>query len=294
MFSEEELEKLLRAGKIAREVRGIAQRIVFEGARVLEICEGIEGEIERRGGKAAFPCNVSINEVGAHYTSPPGDQLTVPSGALVKVDLGVHIDGFIADTAVTVSVGSEYDEMIGAAELALERGIQAVKVGGRIADVGTVVERTIRSMGFKPIRNLTGHQIEQYTIHSGVSIPNVSGGEGGGKFQPWSVYAIEPFATLPKAAGEVKERAPGNILHLVKLKKPKAEPERGVFEEVYSRFRTLPFARRWVADKGAAVEAMIAERIIYEYPMLVEASGMPIAQAEHTLITTDTEVIVTT
>lgn len=294
LFDEEEMEKLLLAGKIARAVRQAVPRMVFQGASVLGICEWVESEIARMGGSPAFPCNVSINEVGAHYTSPTSDTTVVPDGALVKVDLGVHIDGFIADTAVTVSVGSEFEDMIKAAELALERGVQAVRVGGKIGDVGPLVEKTIRSMGYKPIRNLTGHQIEQYTIHSGLSIPNVSGSEPTGKFQPWSVYAIEPFATLPRAIGEVKEGAPGNILHLVKLKRPKTEPQKGAYEEIYRRFRTLPFAKRWVAGIGEAVSKLLAEKVLYEYPVLVEASGMPIAQAEHTVVTTDKESIVTT
>ncbi|MBC7121043.1 MAG: type II methionyl aminopeptidase [Candidatus Methanosuratus sp.] len=294
MFDEEEMEKLLLAGKIAKIVRQAVPSMVFEGASVLRICDGVESEIARLGGSPAFPCNVSINDIGAHYTSPPSDTTVVPAGSLVKVDLGVHIEGLIADTAVTVSVGSDFEDMIKAVELALERGIQTVKIGGRIGDVGPVVEKTIRSMGYRPIRNLTGHQIEQYTIHSGLSIPNVSGAESVGKFQPWSVYAIEPFATLPKAAGEVREREPGNILHLVKLKRPKTEPQMGAYDEIYRKFRTLPFARRWVVGSGKAVNTMLAERLLYEYPVLVEASGMPIAQAEHTVITTDKESIVTT
>ncbi|MCQ8892295.1 MAG: type II methionyl aminopeptidase [Candidatus Methanosuratincola sp.] len=294
MFNEEDMDKLLLAGRIARTVRQAVPRMVVQGASVLGICEWVESEIARMGGKPAFPCNVSINEVGAHYTSPPSDATVVPDGALVKVDLGVHIDGFIADTAVTVSVGSEYEDMVRAVEIALERGVQAVRVGGKIGEVGPIVEKTIRSMGYKPIRNLTGHQIEQYTIHSGLSIPNVSGAETTGKFQPWSVYAIEPFATLPRAEGEVIEREPGNILHLMKLKRPKSEPQRGAYDEIYRRFRTLPFARRWVASIGEGVRGLLAEKALYEYPVLVEASGMPIAQAEHTVITTDRESIVTT
>ncbi|MBC7127322.1 MAG: type II methionyl aminopeptidase [Candidatus Methanosuratincola petrocarbonis] len=294
MFNEEDVEKLLLAGRIARAVRQSVPRIVVQGASVLGICEWVESEIARMGGRPAFPCNVSINEVGAHYTSPPSDATVVPEGALVKVDLGVHIDGFIADTAVTVSVGSEFEDMIKAVELALERGVQAVRVGGKVGEVGPLVEKTIRSMGYKPIRNLTGHQIEQYTIHSGLSIPNVSGAETPGKFQPWSVYAIEPFATLPRAIGEVIEKGPGNILHLMKLKRPKSEPHKGTYDEIYRRFRTLPFARRWVAGSAEAVRGLLAEKVLYEYPVLVEASGMPIAQAEHTVITTDKESIVTT
>jgi len=297
MLTEEEVEKLLRAGKIVRAVREMAPALVFEGAKVSEICERVEGEIRRLGGEPAFPCNVGINSVGAHYTSPPDDTTVVPAGALVKIDLGAHIDGYVADSAVTVSVDSEYEDMIRVADEALEGALQAVTIGGRISDIGSVVEKMIRSRGFKPISNLTGHQISRYTIHAGVSIPNVSITEvGAGRFQQWSVYAIEPFVTLPVAAGEVRNGPPGNILHIVKLKAPKDAESRKFFDELYKRYRTLPFAKRWASkiDGYGLARRLEAERTLYEYPVLVEATGKTIAQAEHTIMTTDKEVIVTT
>mgnify|MGYP000076626250 CR=1 FL=1 len=297
MLTDEEVEKLLAAGRVVREVRSIAPRLVFPGARVIEICEGIEDEIRRRGAKPAFPCNVSVDSVGAHYTAAPGDRMRVSDGSLVKVDIGAHVDGYIADSAVTVSLGSEHGGAIKVAEAALENAIKAVRVGGRISDVGVVVERTIKSMGYKPIRNLTGHQIAPYTIHAGVSIPNVSGTDlFSGRFEPWSVYAIEPFVTLPEAAGEVVEGPPGNILHLAKLKRPKDPAMRDFFEGAYANFRTLPFARRWAIKigDGEVLRRMVEGRAIYEYPTLVEASGRPIAQAEHTVLITGDGVITTT
>ncbi|TDA38051.1 MAG: type II methionyl aminopeptidase [Candidatus Methanomethylicota archaeon] len=295
MFTEEEVECILKAGKIVKEVRGRAASIVREGTRVLEICERVEEEIRRLGGEPAFPCNVGIDNIGAHYTSPPGDETIIRGGALVKVDLGAHVDGFVADSAVTVSLGSDYEEMIGVAEEALERALETVRVGGRISDVGTVVERTIKSHGFKPISNLTGHQISRYTIHAGVSVPNVATRDSG-KFEAWSLYAIEPFVTLPDAAGEVVNGLPGNILHVVKLKGPKDQPARSYFEDLIKSYKTLPFARRWVSNLSGynLTERLISEHFLYEYPVLVERSGKAVAQAEHTLLTTDKEVIVIT
>lgn len=298
MFDQEEIGKIMKAGKIVRSVREEAPKLVSEGARLIDICEGVEGAIRKLGGQPAFPCNVSIDEIGAHYTSPPGDRTVVPPMSLVKVDIGAHIDGYLADSAITVSVGSEHEEMIGVAQEALAKGIQAVKVNGPISDVGAVVEKHIKSMGFKPIKNLTGHQIALYEIHAGVSIPNVNEGHGAfsGKFQPWSIYALEPFVTLPDARGLIQEGKLGNILCLQKLKKPKDDGQRTLFDYVYGNFRTLPFARRWIDGKpGFASEgAMLKSRALYEYATLVEASHKPIAQAEHTLLTTDKDVIVIT
>ncbi|MGA2573402.1 MAG: type II methionyl aminopeptidase [Candidatus Methanomethylicaceae archaeon] len=297
MLAEDEVEKLIKAGKVVREVRKNVPSFVSEGARVFEICEKVEEEIRKLGAEPAFPCNVGIDSVGAHYTSPPGDATIIPPGCLVKIDLGAHVDGYIADSALTVSIDSEYEDMIRVADEALERAVQAVSVGGRVADVGVAVEKTIRSRGFRPISNLTGHQIAKYTIHAGVSIPNVGPQEvGGGRFEPWSVYALEPFVTLPDAVGSVRDAMPGNILAVVKIKGPKDAMGRRLFDETYKRFRTLPFSKRWIS-KSESFEAwkrLVAERVFYEYPVLVESSGKPIAQGEHTVLTTKREVIVTT
>jgi len=296
LLAEDEVEKFLRAGKILRAAREKAPSLVFEGAKIIDICEGVEGEIRRLGGEPAFPCNVGINSLGAHYTSPPGDVSVIPPGSLVKVDLGVHIDGYISDSAITVSVDSEYEDMIRVANEALENAVKTVTVGGKVSDVGPVVERTIKSRGFKPISNLTGHQITRFNLHAGVSVPNVADTDTGGRFQPWSVYALEPFVTLRNAAGQVRDSLPGNILHIVRSKGPKEAGSRKFFDEVYKRFRTLPFAKRWAADIEGYNhwKGLVAERVLYEYPTLVEATGKPVAQAEHTLLLTDKEVIVTT
>jgi methionyl aminopeptidase len=291
MLSDEEVEKLMKAGAILRTVRGKVAPLVSEGTNIVEICDAVEGEIRKLGGEPAFPCNVGINSVAAHYTSPPSEFGTVPGGALVKVDFGAHVDGYVADTAITVSTGSIYEDMIRVAEEALERGLQSVVVGGKIADVGVAVERVIKGRGFKPIRNLTGHQVGRYTIHAGVSIPNVTGEMVSGRFEPWSVYALEPFVTLPDAKGFVTNGPPGNILQIVKLKGPKEGPSRAFFRDALRRFRTLPFAKRWM---GEGWKDLLEQRILYEYPVLSEASGKPVAQAEHTVLTTEKEVLLST
>ncbi|MGQ9759478.1 MAG: type II methionyl aminopeptidase [Candidatus Methanomethylicaceae archaeon] len=295
MFTEEEVEDIIKAGKIVREVRGKVGSFVDEGVKVLDVCERVEEEIRRLGGEPAFPCNVGIDNVGAHYTSPPDDRTVLVGGTLVKVDLGAHVNGYVADSAVTLSLGSDYEEMVGVAEEALERGIEVVRVGGKISDVGVVVERTIKTYGYKPVSNLTGHQISRYVIHAGVSVPNITTKDGE-KFEAWSIYAIEPFVTLPDAKGEVVNGPPGNILHIIKLKGPKNPDMRGYFEALSRSYRTLPFARRWVASLNgySFTDALLADRVLYEYPVLVEGSGRVIAQAEHTILTTDKEVIVIT
>lgn len=293
MLSEEEIEWIIKAGKITREIRNRIKYFVKEKMKVLELCEKIEENIRKLGGDPAFPCNIGIDYVGAHYTSPPKDDSIINYGTLIKIDFGAHINGFIADTAITISLESDYEEMINVAEEALEKALEAINIGMKVSEIGGIIEKVINSYGYKPVSNLTGHSISRYMIHSGISIPNISGIHPG-RIEPWSIYAIEPFVTLSDAKGEVINGPPGNILHIAKLKGPKDQKIKEYFDEIFRRYKTLPFARRWINIPVDILENFMKNKIIYEYPVLVEASRKPVAQAEHTILTMDKEVILIT
>ncbi len=130
--------------------------------------------IRSKGGKPAFPCNVSINEVAAHYTAPPGDTSRIPEGSTVKVDIGVQVDGYVTDTAFTAAFSAEGRSMAATAELALKTAIDNIHGDMALGKIGSLIETTIKNRGFKPISNLTGHSVGRYLIHAGTSIPNVA------------------------------------------------------------------------------------------------------------------------
>lgn len=293
------MELYLKAGKLAKAIRNKVTSIVRRGRKLIDICEEIEGEIERLGGRPAFPVNVGIDYVAAHYTSPPRDESLIPDGSLVKVDIGVHFNGRIADTAVTVSLGSEEEELITAAEEALDKAIQKISPKAKIADVSLAIERSVKSYGFKPIANLTGHELLPYVIHAGTTVPNVWSPQLttlSAKFEPGHVYAIEPFTTLKDAAGEVENGPSSTIYRVVKFKPPKSELAR-LYSTIYENYRTLPFARRWVAKfvkEVKLLDQLLKDRVVAEYPVLVERSRKPVAQAEHTVLVLDDEVLVVT
>ncbi|MEM2667559.1 MAG: type II methionyl aminopeptidase, partial [Candidatus Methanomethylicaceae archaeon] len=276
MLSEEEIEWIIKAGKITREIREKIRYFVKEKMKVIEICEKIEEEIRRLGGEPAFPCNIGIDYIGAHYTSPPNDETIINYGNLVKVDFGVHINGFIADTALTISIESEYEELIEVAEEALQKALEIINIGIKVSNIGEIIEKVIKSYGYKPISNLTGHSISKYMIHSGISIPNISGNYYG-KIEPWSIYAIEPFVTLSEAKGEVINGPPGNILQIIKLKGPKNQEIKKFFEEILRKYRTLPFTKRWINIPDEILRKLLENNILYEYPTLIEATKKPIA-----------------
>ena len=154
-----QIEDYVKAGKIASEVREMGRGKNWIGKTVYEICEEVEKEIKKRGAKCAFPVNTSLNETAAHYTAEPNDELTISDTDLVKIDLGAQINGYIADTAVTVCYDPQYDNLVQTAEDALSNAMNMIKTGVKASDIGRTIEKTIKQVGLKPIVNLSGHSI---------------------------------------------------------------------------------------------------------------------------------------
>ncbi len=292
-------DEYARAGKIASEVREMARAKDWVGKTVYEICEEVEGQIKKRGAKCAFPVNTSINETAAHYTAIPNDSLTIGEGDLVKIDLGAQVDGFIADTAVTVNYDPRYDGMVSAAEKALSNAMAMIKAGVKSRDVGRTIESTIKKMGFKPIANLSGHSLDRYTIHAGKSIPN-TWTIGSFQLSGSSAYACEPFVTTSDGLGFVREGKTRNIYAMVNRKKTKnAEADR-LLDYIWHNFNMLPFALRWLVreweeDRARELlDILIKKKAVHAYPVLVEANGRRVAQAEHTFIPGEEGAVITT
>lgn len=298
-YDEDALAKLRVSGRILRETREEIKEFVRENMPIIEICERAENLIRKKGGKPAFPCNVSINEIAAHYTSPPDDTKRVPEKAIVKVDIGAHVDGYVTDTAVTVCFDPEYDSLVETAERALEKAVESICAGMSTSKLGTIIESTIKSRGFKPISNLTGHSVGRYLVHAGTSLPNVSQ-IFSSKIKVGVAYAIEPFVTVSNAVGKVEDEAGSTIFRFVKSRPQKNPYAKTLSKYIEENFRTLPFAERWLQGVvpaehyKEAFRQILKSKAIMDYPIFVEASRKPVAQAEHTvLIVEDGRVVLT-
>jgi methionyl aminopeptidase len=293
-YDREELEKFRQSGRILRETREEMRSQVKENMLIIDVCEQVEGLIRAKGGKPAFPCNVSINEVAAHYTAPPGDTSRIPEGSTVKVDLGVQLDGYVTDTAFTVSFNPEGRAMANTAEQALKVAVENIHGEMSLNKIGSLIESTIRNRGYKPISNLCGHSVGRYLIHAGLSIPNVAEAMSLSKVKTGEVYAIEPFVTLPDAVGRVDDSPQSTIYRLLKAKSVKTESAKKMLKHIEANFRTLPFAERWLIgvvpkeQHAAAFKELLSSKAVMSYPVFVEVSGKPVAQAEHTILMTPT------
>ena len=290
----------LRAGKIAAEVRERARKTYHVGSTLFEICESVEAQIRSMDAQPAFPVNTSINEIAAHYTAEPRDTTLVKETDVLKIDIGVHIDGYIADTALTVCYDPQYEALVRSADTALGEAVRVARANTKASDIGKVIETTITKSGFRPIQNLSGHSLQQYTIHAGKSIPNIWTRGSSFALLPNEAYAIEPFATTRDGQGVVYEGRTKNIFGITSRKPVKDKEADDLLQVIWGRYKTLPFALRWLTDKydekelRRLADILIRKKNIHAYPILVEGHNKIVVQAEHTLIPTESSVSIIT
>ncbi len=287
------LSKYRKAGKISIKAKTLAKNICKQGAKVYDIGEKIEAQIRKNGALLAFPVNISLNQEAAHYSPEILDKRIILENSIVKIDLGVHIDGYIVDTAVTVNHNPELQELTLASKEALEAAIEMIKPGVKVSDIGKRVENVINSYGYEPVRNLSGHQIKRYNLHAGVSIPNCGPKYLDGrspKLEIGKIYAIEPFAST--GDGWIHNGRAMNIFKYIKS--PSKKDLRPIAAEVKKKVNLLPFSPRHLYEKSSGKEGkadvmgkirkLIRAKVIMGYPVLEEANEkIMISQHEHTV-----------
>ncbi len=293
-MDEEIREKYVEAGRIAREARDLAAEMAGPGTPLVDIAERAEDHIREQGAEPAFPVNLSLDDDAAHYTPDRDDDTVVPDDTVLNIDVGAHIDGYIGDTAVTVDPAGTHPDLVAAASDALDAALDLVEPGARIADIGAAIQDAIESHGFKPVRNLSGHGLEQYTQHSGKTIPNIAT-DTAETLDHGEAVAIEPFAT--DGAGRVKDGRPGNIYKL-ENGRTRDRTGRTVLGEISDRFRTLPFTTRWITSIPAAripttFSSLVRNGNVHSYDVLAEAADGMVSQKEHTVLVLDDPVVTT-
>lgn len=291
-----EIDSYKKAGEIALKIRDFAKKLIKPEMLLLDIARKIESEIINQGAEVAFPVNLSIDEVAAHY-HPTIEDLTKATG-LLKVDIGVHVNGFIADTAFSIDLtpDKKYAELIKASEQALENALNLLDKNPALNEIGKTIKETIQKKGFSPIINLSGHELAQNTVHAGITIPNYANGNEN-KINA-GAYAIEPFATTGQ--GKVIDGQSSNIFAITNPKNTRSPTARKIFEYIWEKNKTLPFSLREIQEKFGpmarlAIKELEQAGIIRNYPQLIEITHHPVSQAEHTFIKTkDGKIIITT
>lgn len=295
-MDKETLSRYKKAGEIVVQAKGFAKTLLKEGTLLVDITDKIENKIIELGGRPAFPVNLSVNEIAAHHVPAFGEKITLKVGDLVKVDIGVHVDGFIADTAFSYSIGKseENEKLIVAANSAVEAALKLAKPGIAVRELGGAVAKEIISGGFQPIRNLTGHMVDEYNLHAGLNVPNYDNGNNT-KLEKDMVLAIEPFATIGE--GVVVEGKGAEVFKLEKI--GMVRTGRDILMHIAEQYKTLPFAKRWLVKKfkllktNLLLREAVAKGLLKEYKVLREKTGEKVSQAEHTVIVAEKPIILT-
>ena len=304
MTEDFDLESYIQAGKAVIAAKKLAKEIINPGALFLEIANNIESEILNQGSELSFPVNMSLNEIAAHYSPPIDDTTIVPERGLLKIEIGSHFNGFIADSAFTINIDEdpELQNYVDAATEGLEAAIGIFKPGAKLYELGEAIAERIMSYGLRPITNLGGHELKPYNLHAGPFIPNYKETTYNQVLKPGDAYACEPFAT--SGVGKVVNGRHSYIFRFVKqVKKNLSYEHKGYMNKIKENCKNLPFSPRFLENNNLipknkikrTIDEFIRKKILDHYPLLVERSGAPVAQQEHTIvIDLDGKPIVTT
>jgi methionyl aminopeptidase len=297
-LDEKAIESYKKAGELAARAREYGATLVKPGAKLLDVATEVERWVKEAGGEPAFPCCISIDADAAHETPGVLDERVFVEGQVVKLDVGVQVDGWIGDTAITVEVGTrKYEPLQRAVLEALEAGLSQVRAGVAIRAISEAVERVLKSHGYLPVANLTGHSVDQYVQHAGVTIPNVAS-MARGHIEAGTAIAIEPFGT--DGQGKIKNSNGGHIWHFMGARPVRDAQARAALEHIQKNYAKLPFAERWVAGAVPANRVNYVMKVLErsgslkEYPILREVAGGQVVQYEHTCLVLEDEVVVTT
>jgi len=285
---EENLEDFEQVGKIAARIREDSKRLIMIGEGLLDIAESTEQMIKEEGCGLAFPVNVSINEIAAHFTPELDCKECLKDDDVVKIDLGAELNGALADTAYTIDLGGKNEKLVKASEEALDLAISSIKPGVSVGEIGGLIEEKIKGFGFKPISNLTGHMIKTNILHAGIDIPNVKTNDPY-EFSPGDIFAVEPFATTGQ--GYVVDTEQVEIFSLYMPRQIRMRQSRKILQHVISNYGTMPFAERWIRKEfksrmlvSASLRELLENDVIKGYPVLKEAGKGLVSQTEHTII----------
>jgi methionyl aminopeptidase len=284
-MNEESIRKQKEAFEKMKVVLEYAKTLVKPNAKILDIAEAIEKKIFEVGAKPAFPVNIGINEVAAHYTPSIDDQTVLKEGDMVKIDIGLHVDGYISDNAFTVLVGKNSHPMIEIAKKAVEEARKVLRENVKIKEVSEVIESVVSSSGFNIVRNLTGHFLDRYVVH-GVSIPNVKNGIEI-PIPKGQAVAIEVFVT--NGSGWVKESSEFEIFQFREDRGSRILEAKKILEMSIRDFDGLPFAKRWIkniprAKLDLAIRDLVNRGCLIDYPVLKESDNSLVAQWEESFI----------
>ena len=285
-----------KSGLIAGTALEFGRKMIKPGVRVLDVTLAVEKKIFDMGGELAFPAQINFNEIAAHDCAHHNDDRVFKEEDVIKLDCGTTVNGAVGDNAVTVCLNPKYDELAKASKEALQNAIKTAIPGNTTAQIGKVIQETIESYGYKPVRNLCGHGIGIYKYHMAPSIPNIDTGKGV-ELKEGQTIAIEPFAT--DGEGLIKEYGDSQVFCMHSKKPVRSLIARNVSSELM-KFKNMPFAIRQVVSSKLTensvkygLKELQMNGSVTAYPPLREVKGGMVTQFEKSLVVADKPYVLT-
>ncbi|AEO58930.1 hypothetical protein MYCTH_2306697 [Thermothelomyces thermophilus ATCC 42464] len=305
-----------KAAEIHRQTRRWVRETAKPGQSLHDIATGIEDSVRALLDNAGlgpgdglksgmgFPTGLCLNHQVAHYTPNPGQKpVVLQQQDVLTVDFGVHINGWIVDSAFTMAFDPTYDNLLAAVRDATNTGVKTAGVDVRISDVSAAIQEVIESYEVeirgktyrvKPVRNLCAHDIKQYRIHGGKSIPFVKNRDQT-KMEEGEVFAIETFGSTGRGytVDDVGVYGYGlNYNAPLNVPVPLSSAKR-LHKTIRENFGTIVFCRRYLERLGvekylAGMNCLIQNGIVEEYVPLMDIKGSYSAQFEHTFLLRET------
>ena len=290
----EVLEAYKKAGRIAQEALQHGGKLIKIGTKVVDACDAVDEFILQKGAFPAFPAQISMNNIAAHYCPDFEDSLEFKEGDVCKIDVGVHVDGYVGDNALTVDLG-DHKQLVQASKDGLNAALKIVKPGVTLGEIGRAIHDAIAKYDLSPIRNLSGHGLGKFQIHTSPQIPNFDTGDET-ELEEDMAIAIEPFAT--NGYGAIFESSNPTIFSQDSHKNPRSQFAREVLRQIET-YQGLPFAKRWlvkqfgVGKTNFALRELVKIGVLKEHPPLPEKEKGLVSQHEHSLIVKDKPIITT-
>ncbi|ELZ02714.1 type II methionyl aminopeptidase [Natrialba asiatica] len=292
-LSEEAWLDLQKAGEILSQVFDETIPRIEPGVSRFEIADHAETRIRDLGGNPAFPVNINVNEEASHAIPTTADESTFDDSDLVTLDMGVHVNGWCSDAAVTIDLSGTHDELVAASDAALAAALRTIEAGVHTGTVGHSIEQAIRDRGFRPVVNLAGHGLGHYDAHTDPMLPN-TGSDNGIELSEGDVLAVETFATTGR--GRVTEGSDERIFRLDADRPVRDRRGRKLLDTLRETRRNLPFTTRWYDISGLTMTVRNLERkgVLKSDPVLKAERGALVSQSEHTAVVTANGCTVTT
>lgn len=311
----DDLQKLIKAGKIHYDIREWIRTWIQPDMNLLDVTTKIENEVKRiteydsntplKSG-LAFPVAISVNNCAAHYGALRGEKNILKKDDVCKIDFGIHFDGYLVDSAFTVTFDDKYDKLIECAKEATNKGISLVVSDMIVGEIGEQIQEVIESYEIdlngktyrlKPIYDLSGHSIDRFKIHSGIPIPNIKPTDQLShlkttRIEPNKLYAVEPYATT--GSGRVFSKPVCSHFcynyfdHHLDEKFQLTGQEHKLLAVIKQNYNSLPFNKRWIDELMNSNQTMNIFRlskkgVLKDFPPLYDIDNSFNAQFENTV-----------